>query len=132
MTGTGIGVGASVGVETGVGVGDGEGDGDGGNGAGTGTAGGEKENSPKARSAGYGLVHRIGDNIHVEINRIHIVFQPLGRFKTRRVGPWTPPALTMTLRNFRYVSVDEHGDAAGMGNFDDASQRNRSAASGVV
>ena len=92
------------------GGGDGDGDGDGGNGAGTGTAGGEKENSPKARSAGYGLVHRIGDNIHVEINRVHIVFQPLGRFKTRRVGPWTPPALTMTLRNFRYVSVDEHGE----------------------
>ena len=58
----------------------------------------------------YGLMDRIGDNLHVEINRIFLTFQPLGKFKTRRTGPWTPPAVGVTLRNFRFVSVDEFGE----------------------
>ena len=58
----------------------------------------------------YGLMDRIADNLSVEINRLYLTFQPLGKFKTRRTGPWTPPAIGVTLRHFRYVSVDEFGE----------------------
>lgn len=57
----------------------------------------------------YGLLDRIGDNITLEVNRIYITFQPMGKFKTRRIGPWTPPAISIVLNNFKYVSVDEYG-----------------------
>ena len=47
----------------------------------------------------YGLLHRITDNLSIRINKIHISFQPLGKFKTRRVGVWTPPRVNITLEN---------------------------------
>ena len=58
----------------------------------------------------YGLSDRIADNLHLSISRIYVTFQPLGKLKTRRVGPWTPPSVGITLRNLRYVSVDEFGE----------------------
>jgi len=57
----------------------------------------------------YGLLDRIGDNITLEFNRAYITFQPMGKFKTRRIGPWTPPAISIVLNNFKYISVDEYG-----------------------
>jgi hypothetical protein len=69
-----------------------------------------KERIEKAlRRRSYGLLDRIGDNVTIDINRIYITFQSMGKFKTKRVGPWTPPALSMVLNNLRFVSVDEYG-----------------------
>ena len=47
----------------------------------------------------YGLLQRIQDNLSVRVNRINFTFQPLGKLKTRRVGPWTPPCVMVTLKN---------------------------------
>lgn len=64
------------------------------------------------RQGNYGLIERIQDNIHVEINRIYITFQPMGNLKTRQFGKWTPPAISIVLNHFKYVSVDEYGEEA--------------------
>ncbi len=65
----------------------------------------------KAKKSGsYGLIERIRDNITLDINRVYVTFQPMGRFKTRRIGPWTPPAISVVLNNVRYVTVDEYGE----------------------
>lgn len=47
----------------------------------------------------YGLLHRIQDNLCVRVNKIELTFRPLGKFKTRRVGPWTPPPVMVTLKD---------------------------------
>lgn len=60
----------------------------------------------------YNLFDRILDNITVEIESIQISFQPWGKFKTRRVGPWTPPQLQVTLASVRFSSVNEYGQEA--------------------
>lgn len=69
---------------------------------------------PKA-SAGrgaYGIFDRIVDNLTVEIASVTFEFQPLGKFKTRRKGPWTPPAVQAKLACVRLVSVNEYGQEA--------------------
>lgn len=67
----------------------------------------------KAKKKGpYGLMERIQDNITLDINRIYITFQPMGKFKTRKIGKWTPPAISVVLNYLRFVSVDEYGDEA--------------------
>ncbi len=58
----------------------------------------------------YGLLERIQDNITVDMNRVYMTFQPMGKFKTRKIGPWTPPAISVVLNNFRFVMVDEYGN----------------------
>jgi hypothetical protein len=60
----------------------------------------------------YNLLDRILDNLQVEIKSVNISFQPRGRFKTQRVGPWTPPRLLLTLKNVKYCSVNEFGNEA--------------------
>jgi len=65
----------------------------------------------KAKKKGsYGLIERIQDNITLDINRVYITFQPMGNLKTRKVGPWTPPAISVVFNHLRYVSVDEYGE----------------------
>lgn len=67
----------------------------------------------KAKKKGpYGLLERIQDNITLDINRIYLTFQPMGKFKTRKIGKWTPPAISVVLNYLRFVSVDEYGDEA--------------------
>ena len=61
------------------------------------------------RRRSYGLLDRIVDNVTIDINRIYVVFQPMGKFKTKKAGPWTPPAISVVFHNFRFVSVDEYG-----------------------
>ena len=56
----------------------------------------------------YGLFDRISDNLTLNAKRVYFTFQPMGKFKTRRLGPWTPPTLSFSLHNLRYVSVDEY------------------------
>jgi len=67
---------------------------------------------PKPRTGRYNLLDRILDNLTVEIQSIDVTFQPAGKFKTRRVGPWTPPALRLQLFGVRLVSVTEFGHEA--------------------
>jgi len=67
---------------------------------------------PKPRTGSYNLLDRILDNLTVEIRSIHVTFQPAGKFKTRRVGPWTPPAIRLQLFGVRLVSVNEFGNEA--------------------
>ncbi len=62
----------------------------------------------KLRGA-YGLFDRIIDNIQVEMRSLHVSFQPRGKFKTERVGLWTPPTILVDLRHIKYASVDEYG-----------------------
>jgi hypothetical protein len=64
----------------------------------------------KKKSKSYGLIDRIRDNITIDINRMYITFQPMGKFKTRKIGPWTPPAINIVLNNIRIVTVDEYGE----------------------
>ena len=59
----------------------------------------------------YGLLHRILDNLCIKINRIHLTFQTLGKFKTLRRGIWTPPPVSVTLENVEWISVTEAGNA---------------------
>ncbi|KAL7581501.1 hypothetical protein ACA910_022070 [Epithemia clementina (nom. ined.)] len=65
----------------------------------------------KTRGA-YNLFDRILDNLTVEVSSVQVSFQPCGKFKTRRPGPWTPPAIQMSLANIRFVSVNECGQEA--------------------
>jgi hypothetical protein len=62
------------------------------------------------KSAPYGLLERIQDNITLDIHRVYVTFQTLGKFKTRTWGEWTPPALSLLFNQLRYVSVDEYGE----------------------
>jgi len=62
----------------------------------------------KLRGA-YNLFDRIVDNIHVEMRSLKVSFQPRGKFKTCRIGPWTPPTILVELRHIKYVCVDEFG-----------------------
>lgn len=64
---------------------------------------------PKPRQSSYNLLDRILDNLVVEIRSVHITYQPHGIFKTRRNGPWTPPALLIQLFGLRWISLDEDG-----------------------
>jgi N-terminal region of Chorein or VPS13 len=65
---------------------------------------------PKPRNqSSYNLLDRIFDNLTIEIRSISITYQPMGIFKTRRLGPWTPPALLIQLFGIRWVSVNEYG-----------------------
>lgn len=59
----------------------------------------------------YGLVHRILDNLSLRIGRIHLSFASLGKLKTRRRGPWTPPALRVRLDDVEWICVTETGSA---------------------
>lgn len=65
----------------------------------------------KARGA-YNLFDRIVDNLTVEVASVTVRFQPWGRFKTRRPGPWTPPELELALAGIHLVSVNEFGQEA--------------------
>lgn len=58
------------------------------------------------------LFDRILDNLTVEIASISINFQPWGRFKTRRKGPWTPPEIQLSFAGIHLVSVNEYGQEA--------------------
>lgn len=60
----------------------------------------------------YGIFDRIMDNLTIEIVSVHIDFQPRGKFKTKRVGPWTPPAIEIALAGIRLYSVNEYGQEA--------------------
>jgi hypothetical protein len=60
----------------------------------------------------YGIFDRILDNLTIEIVSVHIDFQPRGKFKTKRVGPWTPPAIEIALAGIRIYSVNEYGQEA--------------------
>lgn len=57
----------------------------------------------------YNLFDRIADNLHIEIRTLEVSFQPRGKFKTKRIGPWTPPLIIVNLNHVKYVSVDEYG-----------------------
>lgn len=62
----------------------------------------------KLRGA-YNLFDRIVDNIHVEMRSLSVKFSPRGKFKTCRIGVWTPPIVCIDLKHIKYVSVDEYG-----------------------
>jgi hypothetical protein len=64
---------------------------------------------PFRKTGSYGLVDRITDNITIEIQKFDLTFRSMGKFKTKRVGPWTPPTLRIECRNIRSVAVDLHG-----------------------
>jgi hypothetical protein len=57
----------------------------------------------------YGIVDRIADNLTIEIQKLELSFRTVGKFKTKRVGPWTPPTLQILCKNIRIVAVDVHG-----------------------
>ena len=58
------------------------------------------------------LFDRILDNLTVEVASISLSLQPWGRFKTRRLGPWTPPEIHLSFAGIRLVSVNEFGQEA--------------------
>jgi hypothetical protein len=64
---------------------------------------------PARGNGAYGFLDRILDNLTIDIEGVTVEFQSWGRFKTRRVGPWTPPLLQIQLRHLRIVSVDDYG-----------------------
>lgn len=64
----------------------------------------------RAGKGSYGLVDRIVDNMTIEMESLTLEFQTWGKFKTQRVGPWTPPALVVKAHNLKVVMVDEEGN----------------------
>ena len=64
---------------------------------------------PLRGTGSYGLVDRIVDNLTIEIESFRLEFQTWGKFKTKRVGPWTPPLLRMDLKHLKICSVDSEG-----------------------
>ena len=48
----------------------------------------------------------------MEVASISLSLQPWGRFKTRRLGPWTPPEIHLSFAGIRLVSVNEFGQEA--------------------
>jgi hypothetical protein len=64
---------------------------------------------PPPRTASYNLLDRILDNLSIEIKSLSITFQPSGKFKTRCTGPWTPPAIQISLQHLKWCSVNEFG-----------------------
>jgi N-terminal region of Chorein or VPS13 len=64
---------------------------------------------PRNQASSYNLLDRIFDNLVVEARSVSLTFQPMGIFKTRRVGPWTPPALLIQFFDVRWVNVNEYG-----------------------
>ena len=38
------------------------------------------------RKGAYGLLERITDNLSLEINRVYVTFQSMGKYKTRKIG----------------------------------------------
>jgi len=60
----------------------------------------------------YNIFDRILDNLTIEIVSVTMDFQPWGKFKTRRKGPWTPPAIEIRLAAIRVFSVNEYGQEA--------------------
>ena len=67
---------------------------------------------PPKRTNPYNLFDRILDNLTVEITSLRFEYQPTGKFKTRRPGPWTPPELQLELKHLQLVSVNEYGQEA--------------------
>lgn len=45
----------------------------------------------------YGFVDRLLDNVTMEIEKVQVNFQTWGKFKTQRIGQWTPPLLRLEL-----------------------------------
>ena len=64
---------------------------------------------PNKSSGPYNIFDRILDNLTIEIATVHLEYQPMGKFKTRREGPWTPPELQVKLAGIRLASVNEYG-----------------------
>lgn len=52
------------------------------------------------------------DNLTVEIDALKLSYKALGKFKTRWMGPWTPPMVHMEIEHLKVVSVDQHGNKA--------------------
>lgn len=65
---------------------------------------------PMRGKGSYGLVDRIVDNLTIEIESFRLEYQTWGKFKTRRMGPWTPPLLQVEWKNLKVVMVDEDGN----------------------
>jgi N-terminal region of Chorein or VPS13 len=65
---------------------------------------------PRSQASSYSLLDRIFDNLVIEARSISVTFQPMGIFKTRRIGPWTPPALLIQFFDVRWVNVNEYGN----------------------
>jgi hypothetical protein len=64
---------------------------------------------PKQKSPKYGFTDRVVDSISFEINRVFFALRTLGRLKTTKVGPWTPPVLFVEMTGNRYVSTNQSG-----------------------
>ena len=71
-----------------------------------------RSNAGKKPRGPYNFLDRILDNLELAIRSVTITFQPRGRFKTKRVGPWTPPKLVLNMRHVKYCSVNEFGSEA--------------------
>ena len=71
-----------------------------------------KEGLIRTRTSPYNLFDRILDNLTVDIESVKIHFQTLGKFKTKRKGPWNPPEVIVEIRHIRFVTVNEYGQEA--------------------
>lgn len=65
---------------------------------------------PLRSNGSYGLVDRIVDNMTIEMESFQLEYQTWGKFKTRRIGPWTPPLLQVQWKNLKIVMVDADGN----------------------
>jgi hypothetical protein len=65
---------------------------------------------PLRGNGSYGFIDRIVDNLTIEIQAFNVSFQTWGKFKTRRIGPWTPPRIQLECAHLKIVSVDPNGN----------------------
>jgi len=63
----------------------------------------------KKPSAKYGYFDRIIDCMSLELNKIYIGFRTLGRNKTDKIGPWTPPVILVELCGNRFFCTNNNG-----------------------
>jgi hypothetical protein len=65
--------------------------------------------SQQSQPQQYGLLHRILDNLCVKVGRVELSFSSLGKFKTRRCGPWNPPSFRLRFDDIEWTSITECG-----------------------
>jgi hypothetical protein len=67
---------------------------------------------PLRGSGSYGILDRIIDNMTIEMDSLTLEYQTWGKFKTQRMGQWTPPAIQVRFEHLKVVMVDPEGNEA--------------------
>jgi hypothetical protein len=62
----------------------------------------------KKSSVKYGFLDRVVDSISFQINKINVAVRTLGKAKTNKLGPWTPPVLFIEMLGSRVYCTNHN------------------------